>query len=72
MHAMVEQTSQGHAQVTANDSAGQDYGAESEGLLIYNPLQAPSKASPTEIGLMVIGLLLPLVTQVGHAHAHGH
>ena len=33
--------------------------------------QNPRATKAVDVVLMVVGLLLPLVTQVGHAHAHG-
>ena len=39
----------------------------------YSLQQAPGgqpKASPREAAVVVLGMLLPLVTQIGHAHAH--
>lgn len=31
-----------------------------------------SALSKTDIAIVLFGMLLPLVTQIGHAHSHGH
>jgi zinc transporter 9 len=28
--------------------------------------------SKMDIGIVMLGMLLPLITQIGHAHSHGH
>ncbi|KAF2400773.1 Zinc/iron permease [Trichodelitschia bisporula] len=33
--------------------------------------QPPPKSSRAEVALVVLGMLLPMLTQVGHAHSHG-
>ncbi|KAJ8105915.1 hypothetical protein OPT61_g9887 [Boeremia exigua] len=43
--------------------------------IVHGYLDAPfgkSTMSKTDILLVVFGMLLPLVTQIGHAHAHAH
>lgn len=57
MHSMTEAT-------TAQDDP-----------VINGYLDAPlgkTSMSKTDILLVVFGMLLPLVTQIGHAHAHAH
>ena len=31
-----------------------------------------NQLSKTDITIVMIGMLLPLITQIGHAHSHGH
>jgi len=31
-----------------------------------------SNMSKGDISIVMIGMLLPLITQIGHAHSHGH
>lgn len=43
--------------------------------VIHGYLDAPlgkPDMSKTDIMIVVFGMLLPLVTQIGHAHAHAH
>lgn len=57
MHSMAEATSsRGHEDPTAN------------GYMDAYP--GRSGLSKTDIGTVMVGMLLPLVTQIGHAHAH--
>lgn len=47
-------------------------GAYDGGLLgPYASSRGSRKKDITDIALMVVGMLLPLLTQIGHAHAHG-
>ena len=32
----------------------------------------PGSMSKSDISIVMIGMLLPLITQIGHAHSHGH
>lgn len=62
---------QAHAKVPATDGS-EDWetpDAETNG----HSVQASRAHQKTraEVGLVVAGMLLPLVTQIGHAHAHG-
>ena len=36
-----------------------------------NARNSSKRADVIDVALMVVGMLLPLVTQIGHAHAHG-
>ena len=43
--------------------------------VIHGYLDAPlgkQTMSKTDILIVIFGMLLPLVTQIGHAHAHAH
>ena len=43
--------------------------------VIHGYLDAPlgkATMSKTEVLIVIFGMLLPLVTQIGHAHAHDH
>ncbi|KAK3063094.1 hypothetical protein LTS18_002759 [Coniosporium uncinatum] len=57
---------------TEISSAANGYG-ESGLLDPYGPRDSPQKKGPSvsETSLAVVGMLLPLFTQIGHAHAHG-
>jgi solute carrier family 39 (zinc transporter), member 9 len=44
--------------------------AETNGHTIVEASQ-PEVKTRGEVGLVVLGMLLPLLTQIGHAHAHG-
>lgn len=57
MHSMSEATS-GHS----------DYDAPVNGYMDAYPDR--KSLSKTDIGIVLFGMLFPLVTQVGHAHAH--
>lgn len=48
-------------------------GAYEDGLLAsYTSARNSSKrVDVIDVVLMVVGMLLPLLTQIGHAHAHG-
>jgi zinc transporter 9 len=48
-------------------------GAYEDGLLASYPNTRNSgkRADVIDVALMVVGMLLPLLTQIGHAHAHG-
>jgi len=48
-------------------------GAYEDGLLApYTNARSSSKrADAIDVALMVVGMLLPLLTQIGHAHVHG-
>jgi hypothetical protein len=64
MHAMQTVT-------TPHYSSGEDMDYEDPAMLTpYTPPQI-QKSGGLEVGLMVLGMLLPLLTQIGHAHAHG-
>lgn len=59
MHSMAEATaSQHHEDPTAN------------GYMDAYP--GNTTMSKSEITIVMLGMLLPLVTQIGHAHSHGH
>jgi zinc transporter 9 len=58
MHSMSEATaSQGHHEDTTVN-----------GYMDAYPLT--NSLSKTDIGIVMLGMLLPLITQIGHAHAH--
>jgi len=48
-------------------------GTYEDGLLApYTNARSSSKrADAIDVALMVVGMLLPLLTQIGHAHVHG-
>jgi len=48
-------------------------GAYDDGLLNpdVNARSSSKQADVADIALMVVGMLLPLLTQIGHAHVHG-
>lgn len=59
-----------------HSSEGPDHphmdGAYDGGLLgSYADQRTSKKTDVADIALMVVGMLLPLLTQIGHAHAHG-
>ncbi|KAG9376686.1 ZIP zinc transporter family protein [Pyrenophora tritici-repentis] len=59
MHSMSEATSQhGNEDPTTNGYMDAYPGGNS--------------LSKGDIGIVMLGMLLPLVTQIGHAHSHGH
>lgn len=59
MHSMSEATSShSHDDPTANGYMDAYPGTDS--------------LSKSDIAIVMFGMLLPLVTQVGHAHSHGH
>jgi len=59
MHSMAEATaSQHHEDPTVN------------GYMDAYP--GNTGMSKSEISIVMLGMLLPLVTQIGHAHSHGH
>lgn len=57
MHSMIEATST-HEEPVING-------------YLDAPLGKPTM-SKADISIVVFGMLLPLVTQIGHAHAHAH
>jgi zinc transporter 9 len=36
-----------------------------------NARSSSKRADVVDVALMVVGMLLPLLTQIGHAHVHG-
>ena len=48
-------------------------GAYEDGLLASytNARNSNKRGDIIDVALMVVGMLLPLLTQIGHAHAHG-
>jgi len=36
-----------------------------------NARGSSKRTDVVDVALMVVGMLLPLITQIGHAHAHG-
>lgn len=80
MHSMQETTSSSHSHGSnslhsRNGSTGSSMlnGYGDGGLLDgYAGGRGKGGQSGTEVAIMVAGMLVPLLTQVGHGHAHGH
>lgn len=60
MHSMAEATSSTHAH---DDPTANGY---------MDAYMGSTRMSKTDIAIVMLGMLLPLVTQIGHAHSHGH
>jgi len=60
MHSMSEATS---AQHVHEDPTANGY---------MDAYPGGNTLSKGDIGIVMLGMLLPLVTQIGHAHSHGH
>ncbi|KAK1919190.1 hypothetical protein P3342_008914 [Pyrenophora teres f. teres] len=60
MHSMSEATSSQHAN---EDPTANGY---------MDAYPGGNTLSKGDIGIVMLGMLLPLVTQIGHAHSHGH
>jgi zinc transporter 9 len=66
-----------HAMQSVNTSAPFEYSHTASGAEDYNDPLLTGYTAPqpqkrgSEIILVVVGMLLPLLAQIGHAHAHG-
>jgi zinc transporter 9 len=60
MHSMADATAaqHGHEDPTANG--------------YMEAYSSSNRMSKTDISIVMLGMLLPLITQIGHAHSHGH
>jgi hypothetical protein len=67
MHTMVENSSL----TESSRPMEAEYGMDGEDGLHYAGPPPRPKTKPIDVALMVVGMLLPLITQIGHAHAHG-
>lgn len=53
--------------------ATSSHGSDDFGMNGYMDAYPGKKSlSKTDIGMVLFGMLFPLVTQIGHAHAHAH
>lgn len=60
MHSMADATASQHAH---EDTTANGY---------MEAYSGSNRLSKTDIAIVMIGMLLPLITQIGHAHSHGH
>jgi len=60
MHSMSEATASQHAH---EDPTANGY---------MDAYPANNDMSKSDIGIVMVGMILPLITQIGHAHSHGH
>lgn len=74
MHSMNETSSShshGENEATANGNGYANAGYMESYGSSHPPSRDEEKKSFSEVMVAVIGMLLPLLTQIGHAHAHG-
>ncbi|EUC41241.1 hypothetical protein COCMIDRAFT_106677 [Bipolaris oryzae ATCC 44560] len=60
MHSMADATASQHAH---EDPTANGY---------MEAYSGSNRMSKTDVSIVMLGMLLPLITQIGHAHSHGH